>query len=191
MGVLVIGLLVFLGVHSVRVLLPGWRGALMRRLGEQRFKGLYALASAIGLGLIIWGFARASADPIVVYTPHPGLRSVTAVLMLVALILALASNLPAGRIKRSVRHPLLIGTIMFAVAHLISNGDLAGVLLFGGFLLWALMTLVNSLRRVQPAVSSAPPALAGDAGAILGGLVLYGLFVWRLHLWLFGVAASV
>ena len=119
MSLLVLGLLIFLGTHTIRLVAPRWRQGMIARLGEGPFKGLYGLASMVGFVLIIWGFSQASAHPTLIYTAASGVRPIPAVLMLFALILAMASVLPAGRIKHLVKHPLLIGTIVFAVAHLL------------------------------------------------------------------------
>jgi uncharacterized membrane protein len=107
-------------------------------------------------------------------------------MVLIALILAVASALPPSHISRAVRHPLLIGTIIWAVAHLFVNGDVGTTLLFGAFLIWAVLDLVAQGRR--PATEKAPPSWRFDVIAVLVGAVICGLMVWRAHLWLFGVS---
>ncbi len=191
MSLLVLGLLLFLGTHTIPVVAPRWRQGMIARLGEAPFKGLYALASLVGFVFIIWGFAKASTHPALIYTPALGARRITAALMPFALILAVASVLPPGRIKRWVRHPLLIGTILFAVGHLLANGDLAGIILFGAFLLWAIVDLASAFRWSPATTPAGGLSTAGDVAAIVAGLVLYGLLVWRLHYWLFGVSPMV
>ncbi|KAB2873472.1 MAG: NnrU family protein [Bauldia sp.] len=186
MSILVIGLILFLGVHSLRLIAPVVRGGIIARLGEGPYKSIYSLASGIGFILIVWGFARASADYGLVYVPSAWLRHVTMALMLVALILAVASVLPPGRIKRAVRHPLLIGAVIWAVAHLFVNGELAGLVLFGAFLVWAVVDL--SAQTSRPVDASAPPSPTSDIVAVVAGAALYALLVWRLHAWLFGVS---
>lgn len=186
MSILVIGLVLFLGVHSLRMIAPAARDSVIARLGEGPYKGIYALASGIGFILIAWGFARASSDFGLVYVPAAWLRHVTMALMLVALILAVASVLPPGRIKRAVRHPLLIGAVIWAVAHLFVNGDLAGLVLFGAFLVWAVVDLFAQASR--PVAVPAAPSPTSDVVAVVAGTALYALLVWRLHAWLFGVS---
>ncbi|HMN85613.1 MAG TPA: NnrU family protein [Bauldia sp.] len=186
MAILVLGLVVFLGMHTFRIVAPSGRDALIARLGEGPFKGLYSVVALIGFVLVAWGFSLASADYVQVYLPPPGLRHVTMGLMLVALVLAVASALPPGRIARFARHPLLVGTILWACGHLFVNGDLAGVVLFGAFLAWAAIDLVAQSRR--PRSPAVPLSGASDVLAILIGGVLYALLVWRLHAWLFGVS---
>jgi uncharacterized membrane protein len=187
--VLVAGLILFLGVHSLKAIVPAWRKGVVRGLGEGAYKGIVSFASLAGFALIIWGFSRASAETGMAYSPPAGLRHLTFALMLPALVLAIASVLPPGRIRRAARHPLLVATALWAVAHLIVNGALAAVVLFGAFLAWALMLLAR-----QPWGDLAPLArssTAYDIAAVLSGLALYGALVWRLHEWAFGVSPGV
>jgi uncharacterized membrane protein len=184
--VLVVGLILFLGVHSLRVVVPGVRDGLLVNLGEGPFKGLYSVAALVGFVLIIWGFSLARADTGVVFVPSFGLRHVTEALMLPALILAVASALPAGHIRRFVRHPLLVGTILWSFAHLLVNGETAAVVLFGAFLAWALIDLVA--QGGWSRTSGPKPSLTYDAAAVVIGAVLYAALVWRLHEWAFGVS---
>ncbi len=189
MTILVLGLVVFLGVHSLRIIAPGWRDRVTARLGEGPFKGLYSLVALIGFVLIIWGFSRAAGGGFMLYAPAPGLFVLPAIVMAPALILAVASALPPGHIKRAVRNPLLIGTILWAGAHLFVNGEIAAVVLFGAFLVWAILDL-----WAQPAKADLPmpeASVAYDVAAVAAGLVLYAALVWRLHEWAFGVSPMV
>jgi uncharacterized membrane protein len=187
--ILVVGLVVFLGIHSSRMVAPGWRDGIVERLGEGVWKGVYSVISLGGFALIIWGFARAAADTGMVYVPPLGLRHVTFALMLPALILAVASALPPGHIRRIARHPLLIGTVLWAFAHLLVNGELAAVVLFGAFLAWALIELAAQTWR--PRASVVKPSAAFDVAAVVAGLALYAALAWRLHEWAFGVSPAV
>ncbi|MCB1497434.1 MAG: NnrU family protein [Bauldia sp.] len=186
MLILVVGLILFLGAHSFRMLAPAGRDAALGKLGEGPYKGAYAVVSLIGFVLIIWGFGRTASDSAFLYAPPFWLRHVTELLVLVALILAVASALPPSHISRAVRHPLLIGTMLWAVAHLFVNGEVGTTLLFGAFLIWAVLDLVSQGRR--PATAKAPPSWRFDIIAVVAGAVIYGLLVWRAHLWLFGVS---
>ncbi len=186
MLILIVGLILFLGVHSIRILAPGGRDALIARIGEGPYKGAYALVSVIGFVLIVWGFGRTASDPAFLYAPPSWLRHATELLVLVALILAIASALPPSHISRAVRHPLLIGTLIWAVAHLFVNGAVGTTVLFGTFLVWAVVDLVAQGSR--PVKSRAPASWRFDIIAIVIGAALYGLLVWRVHLWLFGVS---
>jgi uncharacterized membrane protein len=188
-GILIVGLVVFLGVHSIRMAAPEWREGVIAWLGEGVYKGVYSAVALAGFALIIWGFARAANETGIAYVPPVGLRHVTFALMLPALVLAVASALPPGYIRRFVRHPLLIGTALWAFAHLLVNGETVAVVLFGAFLAWAVIDLaVQTSRRSTPIAGPSPTY---DVVAIVAGLALYGALVWRLHEWAFGVSPTV
>ena len=133
MALLIVGLVIFLGVHSVAIVAPGWRDAQRARLGEGAWKGGFALASVVGLALIVYGYGVARQNPVVVFTPPVWTRHLAALLLLPVFPLLLSTYLP-GRIKSMAKHPTLLATKLWALAHLIANGNLADVLLFGGFL---------------------------------------------------------
>jgi uncharacterized membrane protein len=187
--VLVLGLVIFLGVHSLRAIAPAGRDSMIRSLGEGPYKGLYSFAAIVGLALVVWGFSLAAADGGFLYLPPIGLRHVTEALMLPALVLAVASVLPPGYLRRSVRHPLLIATILWSLAHLLVNGETAAVVLFGGFLAWAVLDLLAQGRRQAP--PPVRPMAMYDVVALVVGLALYGALIWRVHLWAFGVSPLV
>ena len=185
MLVLILGLVLFLGIHSVRIFAADMRLAQIAKGGEQRWKGIYSLVSLAGLVLLIWGYSLARADAAVLYEPPVWMKHVNATLMLLAFIIVATNQRPAGRIKSAVKHPMLVSTKLWALGHLMANGDLASVLLFGSFLVWAVADRISLKRR--PAAVSVPGTWKDDAFAVVGGLVLYGLFTWKLHAWLFGV----
>ena len=187
MTVLIVGLVLFLGMHSASIVAPAWRDALVARRGERRWKGLYTLVSLVGFGLLIYGYGVARQSPVVLYTPPLFLRHVALLLLLPVFPLLLATYLP-GRIKTAARHPMLLAVKLWAVAHLLANGTLADVLLFGGFLAWAVADRVSLKRRTVRAVPGAPASALNDAIVIVGGLALYVAFALVLHRWLFGVA---
>jgi uncharacterized membrane protein len=186
MAVLIIGLAVFLGVHSIALAAPAFRSRAVSRLGEGPWKGLYALVAAAGFVLIVYGFHLARESPVVLYASPGWLRYVTFLLMLPVFPLVIAAYLP-GRIKTAMKHPLLAAVKFWALAHLLSNGMLADVLLFGGFLAWAVIDRISLKRRVQavPAVSA---GRFNDLVAVLVGLALYVFFIAWAHLRLFGVS---
>jgi uncharacterized membrane protein len=187
MTILILGLIVVLGTHSLKVFAPAWRLALVNRLGDGPYKAVNSLVSLIGLILIVWGFGLAWQDPAFVYAPPSWGRHVAMALMVPALILAFASGFPASWIKRYVAHPLLAATMLWAVAHLFANGDLAGVVLFAAILIWAVVDrLFQSAAPAPAAVPTAPGK--GDYAAIAAGLALYAALVGGLHFWLFGVS---
>jgi uncharacterized membrane protein len=190
MLVLVVGLVIFLGVHSVSIVAPGWRTATVARLGERPWKGLYSLASAVGLALIVVGYGIARKDPVVLYTPPVALRHLALVVMLPVFPLLFAAYLP-GRIRAAAKHPFLLAVKFWALAHLLANGALADVLLFGGFLAWAVADRISVKRRPAAQtheVPAAPAGAANDAIALIGGLIVYAVFIFWAHRWIVGVS---
>ena len=187
MTYLVAGLLLFLGVHSLAIVAPAWRNAMVARLGAAPWKAIYALVSVIGFVLLVHGYALARAEPVVLYTPPTWTRHLAALLMLPVFPLLFAAYLP-GRIKAAVKHPMLTATKAWALAHLLANGTLADVLLFGGFLAWAVVDRISVGKR--PAVVgkvATPPSLMNDVLAVVGGLVVYVIFVAWAHQRFIGV----
>ncbi len=184
MLVLVAGLLLFLGVHSVRIFAPAWSEAREKSMGEGPWKGFYSLVAAVGLVLTIWGYALAWPTAPVIYEPPVWMKHLTALLMLFAFICLMVYAVPAGRLKPALKHPMLVAVKIWALAHLLANGDLASILLFGSFLVWAVLDRI-SVKRRGAAIAAAGP-VRNDIIAIVVALLLYALFVWRLHLWLFG-----
>jgi uncharacterized membrane protein len=187
MAWLIVGLVLFLGMHSVSIVAPAWRDAQVARFGERPWKGLYAVVSIVGFAMLVTGFGVMRHAPVVLYVPPAWGRHVTALLMLPVFPLFLATYLP-GRIKTAAKHPTLVSVKLWAVAHLIANGTLGDVLLFGGFLAWAVADRISMKRRVQRPLPGAPAGRANDLIAIVVGLVLYGFFVAWAHQWLFGVS---
>ena len=170
MLILIVGMIVFLGIHSVPMQ-PGLRDKLVVQMGQGAYKGVFALSAFVGLALIVWG--KAHAGFVALYPPVPGARHLVLALMPVALVLVLAGSLP-GNIKRFVPNPMLTGVKLWAVLHLLANGDLASVILFGGLLTWAVLDVI-SLKRRGKGKPTQRVSLAWDAAAILGGIALYGL----------------
>lgn len=188
MTLLILGLVLFLGIHSVAIAAPGWRDAQLARRGEAVWKGGYSIVSLVGLVLLIYGYGLARQSPVVLYTPPAALRHLALLLMLPVFPLLFAAYLP-GRIQRAARHPMLLAVKLWASAHLLANGTLADVLLFGSFLLWAIADRIAVKRRAQPRhTPGAPPSKANDAIALVGGLAVYALFILGAHRWLFGVS---
>ncbi len=183
---LIVGLAAFLGIHSLSIFAPAWRDAAVRRRGELRWKRLYSLASIAAFLVLVHGCEAARQDPVVLYAPPVWLRHVAMLLLLPAFTLLLAAYLP-GRIKAAVGHPLLAATSVWAFGHLLANGRLADVLLFGGFLAWSLLDRISVGRRPVRTVPGAPPGRFNDVIAVVGGLALYVLFVTWAHGRLVGV----
>ena len=181
MPFLVAGLLLFLGVHSVRIVADGWRTARITRMGERKWKGLYALVSLVGFVLIVWGFGQARQDPVVVWNPPLWGRHAASLLLLPAFVLIVAGNMRGTMMKQALRHPMLLGTVLWAFAHLLATGRLADVVLFGSFLAWAIADYVSSRRRdanagvVYPAGSGSRDVLAVVIGAV--AWIVFGLWL--------------
>ena len=188
MTFLILGLILFLGVHSVRIFADPWRSAQLARLGEGPWKGLYSLASIIGFVLLLWGFGQARAATLVLWSPPFWTQYVAAVLTLIALVLIVAAYVPGTRIKAWLHHPMVLGIKVWAFAHLISNGTVADVVLFGSFLVWAIADFASSRRRDRAAGTVYPAGTAGkDVVAVVVGVVAWAVFLFWLHGWLFRV----
>lgn len=187
MGALIAGLVIVLGMHSIAIVAPHAREAARERLGATGWRVLFSLVSLLGFALLVYGFALARHAPIVLYVSPPWLRHITLLLMLSVFPLLLAAYLP-GRIRRTVKHPVLTAVKLWALAHLLANGTLADGVLFGGFLLWAGLDRMSLKRRPQQPTRTAPEGPYNDLIAIVAGLAIYALFLWRLHLWLIGVS---
>ena len=187
MSFLIIGLVLFLGIHSVSIVAPAWRDQQLAQRGEGTWKGIYAVVSLIGFALLVYGYGLARQSPVVLYAPPTALRHLTLLLMLPVFPLLLAVYLP-GRIKTAAKHPMLLATKLWALSHLLANGNLADVLLFGGFLAWAVADRISLKRRAVRAVPGAPARAMNDVIAVVGGLALYVVFLLWAHRWLIGVS---
>lgn len=189
MTLLFLGLLIFLGVHSLRLLAPTRREAWRIRLGEAGYKGLYSLVSLAGFALIVWGYGQARLSPVVWWTPPTGLRHLAALLVLVSFVLLAAAYVPRNRFKARWGHPMLLGTKLWALAHLLVNGSAADVLLFGAFLAWAVFAFVCCRRLDRTAGTTYPAATrTGTTVAVLVGVAVWVLFAFWLHALLIGVS---
>jgi uncharacterized membrane protein len=185
-ALLIAGLVVFLGMHSFAMVAPGIRERALVRLGEAGWKGTYSVVALAGFVMIVYGFGMARLAPVVLYSPPVWLRHVAFLLMLPVFPLFFAANLP-GRIKTATKHPMLAGVKFWALAHLLANGLLSDVLLFGGFLAWAVLDRISLKHRTQQ-LRSMPPGRFNDAIAVVLGLGLYVFFILWAHLRLFGVS---
>lgn len=187
MSILVAGLLIFFAVHSVSIFNEPWRDSMVAKLGELRWKVVYSLVAIIGFVLIVWGYSLARVDPVILYSPPMWLRHVSILILVPVFPLLLASYLP-GRIQAMTRHPMLVAIKFWALAHLLTNGMLADVILFGSFLVWAVIDRISMKRRTQRFIPGAPPSKVNDSIVVLLGLALYVAFVLWLHDWLIGVS---
>ncbi|WP_112994325.1 NnrU family protein [Hyphomicrobiales bacterium] len=193
MAILVLGIIIFLGMHLIRVVAPGFRAGIIERRGKGTWRGIYAILSLIGLCLIIYGFGQARTETGMLYDPPVFLRHIALLLMLFAFVFLAAGFLPAGRIAVAVKHPQILSIKTWALAHLLANGETSSVLLFGSFLAWAVILRISLKHRERAGERVLPvfKSSTNDVLAIVIGLVAYGLFVWKLHEWLIGVAPVV
>ena len=188
MTILLAGLVLFLGIHSTRIVADGFRARQLAGMGEGSWKLLYTAISFAGLGLIIWGYGLARQAPVALYDPPAWTRHIAALLMLISFVLTVAAYVPRNHFKAKIGHPMLAGTKVWAFAHLLSNGTLADVLLFGGFLAWAILCFVSMRKRDRAAGKTyAPGTTKGDVVTVLVGTALWVGFAFWAHAWLFGV----
>jgi uncharacterized membrane protein len=185
---LILGLVLFLGVHSVRIFAEDWRTTTRQRVGETSFKGVYSLLSLLGLILLVWGFGMAREAPNVVWLPPAGLRHLAALLNVIAFVFLTAAYVPGNAIKARVHHPMVLGVKTWAFAHLLANGNLAHMVLFGSFLVWAVLDFISSRRRDRALGITYPPGkLAATVLTVVLGVVIGGVFAMWLHGLIIGV----
>ena len=188
MNLLILGLVIFLGVHSLRIFAAPWRDATRARLGEGAWKGLYSLVSLAGFVAICWGYGLARQAPVTLWVPPLGMRHAASLLTLGSFILLAAAYVPRNVFKARWGHPMLLATKLWALAHLLANGTLADVLLFGGFLAWAVMLFIVSRRNDRVKGTTYPAAThTGTAVTVMVGIAAWVLFALWAHALLIGV----
>jgi uncharacterized membrane protein len=186
MAILLLGLVIFLGIHSTRIVADDWRSAQISRRGAQTWKLGYTVVSLAGFALLLWGFGLARHDAQVLWNPPVGLRHLAALLTLVAFVLLAATYVPRNSIKARLHHPMVIAVALWALAHLMVNRTLADLLLFGSFLIWAVASLLAARRRDRVAHTRyAAGTMAGTLGTVVVGVVAWAAFAFWLHgLWI-------
>ncbi|MFM2054068.1 MAG: hypothetical protein RL456_2105 [Pseudomonadota bacterium] len=188
MWMLIAGLLLFIGMHSVRIVAEDGRTAAIGRLGPMGWKGVYSVVSGLGLALIVAGYGASREQPVDLWMPPAAMRHVAALLTLPAFVLLVAAYVPGSRLKAWVRHPMLLGVKLWALAHLLANGRLADVVLFGTFLAWAVLAFRAARQRDRAAGNPPLPLHAGRD--VLTSLV--SIFAWIIFaLWLHGPLIGV
>lgn len=192
MTYLVLGLVIFLGVHSVRIVADDWRTHMRERLGEGTWKGLYSLLSLAGLALMVWGFGVAREQPVVLWMPPTGMRHLAGLLTLLSFVLFAAAYVPGNGIKARLHHPMAAGVKVWALAHLLSNGMLVHQILFGAFLLWAVASFAAARRRDRIARTVyAPGQVLPTVITVLLGAAAWGAVAFWLHGMLIGIRPLV
>ncbi|MBL0421284.1 NnrU family protein [Ramlibacter sp. AW1] len=192
MTALLLGLILFLGVHSTRIVAEGWRGRFIERRGEGAWKGLYSVIAVIGFVLIVWGYGVARQSPWVLWTPPRGMNHLAALLTVPAFVLLVAAYVPRNHLRLRLRHPMILGVKLWALAHLLANGTVADLLLFGSFLAWAVLDYRSSRQRDRAAQGAAGPAASASTSAtmvtVVVGLLLWAGFAFWAHARWIGVA---
>jgi uncharacterized membrane protein len=185
---LILGLLLFVGTHSVRIVADHWRTRFRARMGAAGWRALYSLLSLLGFVLIAWGFGQARQMPVQLWSPPPGLRHLALLLTLLSFVLLAAAYVPGNRIKARLHHPMTAAVMLWALAHLLANGNLAHVLLFGTFLLWALFVFMAATKRDRRGGARYSPGTTGATGITVAlGVALWIAFTLWLHGLLIGV----
>ncbi|MCC3750704.1 MAG: NnrU family protein [Halorhodospira halophila] len=192
MLILLLGLILFLGTHSIRAVADDWRANQIAAYGEIPWKAAYSVLSLLGLVIAIYGYGLTRVDAIWVWTPPTWTAHLMALVMIPAFILLFAAYGPANRIRNAIGHPMLLAVALWALAHLMANGRLGDLVFFGAFLAWAGVTFVSARERDRrQATTPAEPKRLGDAWAIVGGLIGYIVFALFLHVPITGVPAHL
>lgn len=190
MQALILGLVLFLGIHSVRIFAEDWRTARRAAMGENAWKGLYSVISAVGLGLIIWGYGQARQAPVVLWDTPTWTRHFAALLTLLSFVLLVAAYVPRNALKVKLQHPMILGVKVWAFSHLLANNTLADLLLFGGFLVWAVLCFRAARRREPVATAQASSAVATSLTVAIG-VAAWAVFAMWAHAALIGVRPFV
>lgn len=183
---LILGLVIFLGVHSLRIVAEGWRSAQIARMGAQRWKLVYTVLSLLGFGLIVWGFGLARQTPVALWAVPKGMNHLAALLTLLAFVLLAAAYVPGNAIKAKLRHPMILSVKVWALAHLVANNTLAELLLFGGFLVWAVLCFraARQRDRTQPPAPLNSSPIATALTVLIGAAAWAGFAFWAHAAWI-------
>ena len=193
---LIWGLILFLGAHSVRIWADGWRNQTIEAYGEKAFKGVYALVSILGFYLLVVGYGEARLQTVALWNPPIFTKHISMLLMVFSSILLVATYIPRNHFKMRLGHPMVLSVKVWALSHLLANGNLADLVLFGAFLIWAVLNFRSARARDREqvqnpdAIEDAPlkPNLFATLIALFGGMVLWALITFVLHAKLVGVA---
>jgi uncharacterized membrane protein len=188
MLVLVIGLILFIGLHSIRIVADGWRTRQIERIGANRWKAIYSVLAVVGLVLIIWGFGLARQQPVLLYVPPLWLRHFNGLLVLIAFIFFAAARVPNNHLKAKFGHPQTLAVKIWSFGHLLATGMLHDVVLFAPFLVWSIALYATARGRDRRAGTVYPPGtVRGDVMIVVIGAAVWALFAFWLHTLLIGV----
>jgi len=193
---LILGLILFLGAHSVRIWADGWRNQTIEAYGEKAFKGVYALVSILGFYLLVVGYGEARLQTVALWNPPIFTKHISMLLMLLSSILLIAAYIPRNHFKMRLKHPMVLSVKVWALSHLLANGNLADLVLFGSFLIWAVLNFRSARARDRAQVQNsdaneeAPlkPNLLATLIALFGGMGLWAVITFVLHAKVVGVA---
>ena len=196
---LILGLILFLGAHSVRILADGWRDQTIAAYGEKAFKGVYTLVAILGFYLLVVGYGEARLQPLALWNPPIFTKHISMLLMLLSSILLIAAYIPRNHFKMRLKHPMVLSVKVWALSHLLANGNLADLVLFGSFLIWAVLNFRSARARERAQVQNsdaneeAPlkPNLLATLIALFGGMGLWAVITFVLHAKVVGVAPMV
>ncbi len=182
MTLLILGLVIFLGVHSLRIVSEDLRTRLRARLGEGAYKGLYSVLSIAGFVLVVYGYAQARLEPTLLWATPLWTRHLAALLTIPAFVLLVAAYVPGNAIKARLHHPMVLGVKAWALAHLVANNTLADLLLFGAFLLWAVLSFRAARARDRAGQAVYAPGRAGPTVVtVVAGLAAWAAFAFWAH----------
>jgi uncharacterized membrane protein len=193
---LILGLILFLGAHSVRIVADDWRTRTIAARGEKVFKGVYTLLALLGFYLLVVGYGEARLETVALWNPPRFTKHISILLMLFSSILLVAAYIPRNHFKTRLRHPMVLSVKVWALSHLIANGNLADVLLFGTFLIWAVLNFRSARARDRAQVQLSDPSedaplkpnLFATLIALFGGMALWAVITFVLHAKVVGVA---
>jgi len=190
MALFILGLVLFVGSHSIRVFANGWRNHMIELLGEKMFKGMYSVASLVGFVLLVYGFSKIRWDSPMLWSPPVAMRHLAVLLMLPAMVLLVAGQVPHNAIKAKLGHPMVLSVKVWALAHLLANGKQADLILFGTFLIWSVLNFRAARQRDRLAVQSGSVAEAtpNTWRVVLIGVAAWALLLFGGHTWLFAVS---
>jgi len=188
MALFLIGLIIFLGSHSCRIFAESWRNQMIDRIGEVKWKGLYTITSLIGFVIMVIGYGQARQSTVVLWQPNSFLIYIALVLNLIAFIFLAGSSPSNNAIRLKLKHPMILGVKVWALAHLISNGTLVDLILFGAFLIWAILDFRSARKRPIHIAEQAQVSIKATAITIAIGVILWVAFIFGLHQYLIGVS---
>ncbi len=193
MLVFILGLVLFFANHLVRVIAPGFRQSLVDSFGLTLWRIGYSIVSLVALALLVYGFDLSRAETGILYNPPAFMSHIVLTLMLVATIIFVSGFLPAGYIRAKTKHPIILSIKIWALAHLLVNGETNSVLLFGAFLAWGVILRISVKRRVAAGEVALPVFKSAiyDLASVVIGVAVYAAIVFRLHEWIIGVAPIV